>query len=800
MPVLDRIGLGRKPPQGGLVAERHRFGWWAVRAGALLGLTALTVTAFPRVRTLDRTYEVGDAWRGETVVAPFTFAVGKDRGVLEAERRAVRFETPPFFRVEDDVGGRIRARRDTVAAQLAELGDLTARARAAARAGDAAGALRDSLRADALRRAALVAFPEGGWRDLVVPPAAGPLRASAAARVLGVAEQAVLAVAAAGALDRPRDSVATEVFLARSEADRTDRLRPVASVRGVDEALRVAEAQAAGPFADDPAAAALVPAVVRALFQPTYTYLAAETEAEWGRRARRVPSTLGEVREGEVVVERGQRLTPDLLRRVTSLEAARADRGGAEAAGREIGGEVVLAGTTFFLFFLYLYLLRRSIFDSNRHVVAVTLVFAGVIVCFGVAVRLASVEMLAVPVAIASILLTIVYDSRVGVFGTLTLALIGGHLLRYDLGYTYTTLFGCILVVFTVRDLRNRGQIFLSAALLFLAYATVLTGGVLVGHLTAERYTGDLVQAGLNAFLMLLTYPLVWLFERAFGITTDLTLLELSHPSRPLLRELQAKAPGTFAHSLHVASLADACADAVGADALLARVGALYHDVGKMRQPEYFVENQARGENPHDALTPPMSALVIASHVKDGVEIGRQYGLPEAVLRFIPRHHGTTRIEYFYRKALAARAEADPPVDETTYRYPGPRPDSKETAILMLCDSIEAAARSLDEPSPKRLEHLVDTLIEARRSDGQLDEAELTFKDLRRIRETLVVLLVGHYHGRIRYPGHTEPLAPEDGSDAPAVGPPEAALVPVPDARNEKVTGIIGDPERRAEG
>ncbi|MEX0748285.1 MAG: HDIG domain-containing metalloprotein, partial [Rhodothermales bacterium] len=256
--------------------------------------------------------------------------------------------------------------------------------------------------------------------------------------------------------------------------------------------------------------------------------------------------------------------------------------------------------------------------------------------------------------------------------------------------------------------------------------------------------------------LLILAYPLLWVFERVFDVTTDLTLLELSDTNRPLLKELSLRAPGTFNHSLQVANLAEGAADAVGANALLTRVGALYHDIGKMLKPEYFVENQRPGTNPHTQLKPRMSALIIASHVKEGLEMGRQYKLPQRVLDFIPMHHGTTRIEFFYRKALDQRKDGDPEILESEFRYPGPRPHSKETGILILADSVEAASRSLSDPTHKRLESLIEMIFTARIEDGQLDRTDLTFRDLDQIKETFLSMLLGIYHVRVKYPGQIE--------------------------------------------
>jgi cyclic-di-AMP phosphodiesterase PgpH len=562
----------------------------------------------------------------------------------------------------------------------------------------------------------------------------------------------VLGLTARGVLDVPRESLLTEAVFVRSEARRTDELRRSATLLGRDEAEEAAVRTFGARYPDDAGRAELGALFARALLVPSYRFLRGETLGEVRRRIRALAETQGEVRRGEVIVERGQRITPQVRQQLASLEVARTERGERQGTARTLGGQALLAATTFLLFFLYLFVLRKNIFYLDRHVLAITLVMAGYVVLFGLAVRLARIEMLAVPTAIAAILFTVMYDSRVGVWGTLTLAFVGGHLLRFDLGYTFTTFFAGTLAVFTVRDVRNRGQFFLSALFVVGGLVVALTAGFLVDHLSAARYRDELTSAALHGFLVLLTYPMLWVIERAFGVTTDVTLLELSRTDHPLLKELQAKAPGTYSHVLHVAALAEACADAIGANTLLTRVGTLFHDVGKLVRPAYYVENQ-RGESPHKELNPALSARLIAEHVSDGVALGRQHHLPASVLKFIPMHHGTTRIEYFYRQALELEKSGAPPPDEAAFRYAGPRPDSKETAILMLADTVEAAARALDDPTPERIEALVDRLVEAKRTDGQLDESPLTFEDLRRIKETLTAALVGQHHARVKYPG-----------------------------------------------
>ncbi len=242
--------------------------------------------------------------------------------------------------------------------------------------------------------------------------------------------------------------------------------------------------------------------------------------------------------------------------------------------------------------------------------------------------------------------------------------------------------------------------------------------------------------------------------ERAFGIVTGISLLELGDITHPLLQELVRRAPGTHNHSVTVGTIAEAAAERIGANALLVRIGAYFHDIGKMLKPHYFVENQFSSENRHANLAPAMSTLIIIGHVKDGVDLARQHNLPEPIIDLIEQHHGTTLVEYFFREATR-RGESNPDapvVQESSFRYPGPKPQTKEAGILMLTDAVESASRTLSDPTPSRIEGLVEALVEKRLHDGQFDECGLTLREIAEIRESLIKSLIGIYHGRVKYP------------------------------------------------
>ena len=256
--------------------------------------------------------------------------------------------------------------------------------------------------------------------------------------------------------------------------------------------------------------------------------------------------------------------------------------------------------------------------------------------------------------------------------------------------------------------------------------------------------------------------------ERLFDITTGMTLAELRDPRQPLLRQLQQKAPGTYNHSLQVANIAEAAADAIGADSLLLYVGAMYHDIGKMSKPEYFIENQTGGPSKHDKLSPAMSLLVIIGHVKDGIELAREYGIPRSLLHFIEAHHGTTLVEYFFHAAKTQVQEGDrkDSVEEVEFRYPGPKPQTKEAAILMLSDCVESASRAMGEPNPSRIESLVRELSRKRLADGQFDHCDLTFRELSLVEDAIINRVSAIHHGRISYPSGKTDKPEEDVDDS----------------------------------
>ena len=367
------------------------------------------------------------------------------------------------------------------------------------------------------------------------------------------------------------------------------------------------------------------------------------------------------------------------------------------------------------------------------------------------------------PAVLVAMVIAVGFDRRLAlVLGTLT-AITACVALEQPVGLCAVALGGVGAVAWTLRELRTRNALIRTGLVAAIAVASgVLLLSVLLRPLTQPAIVQALWEAATAAvgvlmcgFLILGLLPVI---ERILAITTGLTLIELRDPKHPLLRQLQQQAPGTYNHSLNVASLAEAAAEAINADGLLAYVGALYHDVGKMNKPEYFAENQTPGINRHDRLTPAMSLLVIVSHVRDGIELANEHNLPQTLLHFIEAHHGTTLVEYFYHRArkqaeaTAGSAAAHAQPVELEYRYPGPRPRTKEAAILMVCDAAESATRTLADPSATRIESLVRAIAHKRLMDGQFDDSDLTLHELNRVVEAVSRTLAAIHHQRVIYP------------------------------------------------
>lgn len=459
------------------------------------------------------------------------------------------------------------------------------------------------------------------------------------------------------------------------------------------------------------------------------------------------------VNENERIVAKHDRITKDIKLKLESYKEAKGEIIGEESMFLQLVGKFIHIALFFALLTIYLFLFRKKIFYDNQKIILITIILLFVsFVTFlinQVVVQAPVHYLIFIPAA--SMLFTIIFDSRVGFYMTVILTLITGALRGNDYTFMATNFIAGGISVYTVRDIKNRSQIFRSFLFILGGYLLAIIAFGLERFAPWGNMLIEFAFAASNALISpVLTYGLLIFFERFFKITTDLTLLELSNFDRPLLRELARKAPGTFNHSMTMGTIAEAAAEKIGANSLLARVGAYYHDIGKTITPQNFVENQLNNQNIHENLKPEESVQLISTHVKEGIQMAIDHDLPKEIIDFIPMHHGTMVMSYFYERAKKLYGEENVSVND--YRYPGPKPNTKETAIIMLADGCESAVRSIDEPDPQKVENVIENIFKSRIEDKQLENTPITFDDITKMKESFLNILIGQHHRRIKYP------------------------------------------------
>lgn len=503
----------------------------------------------------------------------------------------------------------------------------------------------------------------------------------------------------------------------------------------------------------------------------------ARTEALRERERRGVPPVYRTLVAGEVVIQRGERVTEQHIEMFTAL-GMRNPR----LHWASVLAILILVTMLVVLAALHIAHYHPRVYQQPRQLWLISVVVA----LSALGVKLGS-SLLGLPLSgvqlgyltvmsttMAGMLLAVLVSPHLATLLVGMLAIQSALLMNGEMRFAAISLMSSLVGIYSVWRLHDRYDL-LRAGWWIGGTSLVLTW--VLGWMNQETLTEMSVGSAWAILMSVLAVGGFALFvavlERPFGAVTHLRLLELSSPEHPLLKELMLRAPGTYAHSIMVSHLADAAAKAIGADSLLARVGCYYHDVGKMRRPEFFIENQ-RMENVHDRLTPSLSALIIAAHVKDGLELADQYRLPRPIRDIIAQHHGTSLISFFYQQALAG-CEAHTPVLEQQFRYSGPKPQSKEAGIVMLADAVEAASRSLSRPTPARIESLVEHIIQEKIADGQLDECSLTFSEIHKIQEAFCRLLVAMLHSRVEYPSSAA-VTHADYDYQPAAAPSEAVV------------------------
>ena len=727
---------------------------------------------FPRGKTLLYSYQINDIAR-EEVVAPFNFPILKSEKKLNEDlNEAIKSEPYLFIRSQDVVDNQINSINNYF--ELIKLIQLATKKLKNStnelyrnRFSDQYNITRVAMQSDSVDLSILknkisnefsFAVDNEKWKIIFETDPDDLARIN-----LDSFKDEIIQIArnrwAEGIYDISlSEIISNEVAINTQEAEAPELTLP-SSYNDIQEAWTKARVDVTNKFPENiDIRRDLGYSLVVEFMKPNLLFDRETTERRQKAREDRVPRNKGIILKNERIVDANTRITDDDLQKLLSLSVA-LNQKSIEGENVEMLlaylGRILVISIVVSFFFTFLLTYRTPIFEDWKMVLLIGLIFiieVGLGYLFSNQLKLS--EYL-IPTTVAAMVLTIMFDARIAFMGITSIILLIGILIGNNVEFMVTSMFTASVGLFSVRKLRRRSQLFSAIfALIASSALVILAQGLFKGN-DWSMMGFDMINLTFIAILSpIVTYGLIGILEVSFGITTNLTLIELLDFQHPLLKRLQHEANGTFNHSIVVGNLAEACADAIGANSLLCRVGAYYHDLGKMNRPEYFIENQYSGENKHDGLTSVMSAKIIKNHVIEGLDLAKEYGLPKIVSDFIPMHHGTTRVEYFYRKAL----EDGDKINEKQFQYPGPKPNTKETGILMICEAVEAAVRSIKEPDIIKIEEMIDKIIDLRISTGQLSECPLTMDELTKIKGDvdgtagLLPVLRGIYHIRIEYP------------------------------------------------
>jgi len=465
-----------------------------------------------------------------------------------------------------------------------------------------------------------------------------------------------------------------------------------------------------------------------------------------------ISTTKGAVSSGEKIISNGEIVNDE---KITLLDSYKVyynkERGGLVNSFSLILGQALFVGMMLFFLYMFMTLFRKDILRSYKQTFSILFLEVVALIMMFFITQFEGLSVYILPYTILPILIRSFYDTRLALFAHIIAILLSAYFAPNNYEFLILQLGAGMISIFSFVGFRKRAQLFLTIFTIFVTYCILFTAIALMKHgKISESETYMYFYFFISCFLTLLTFAFIFIFEKIFGFHSDFTLLELTDTNSKLLKELSVKAPGTFQHSIQVANIAEAAISEIGGDPLLIRAGALYHDIGKMKEPLYFIENQVSGTNPHEKLSEEESARKIMDHVQNGVELVKKEKLPPVIINFIKTHHGTQQVQYFYKNFI--KSHPDEEVDLSKFTYPGPTPNTKESAVLMMVDSVEAASRSIQDTDYDKLSNLVDKIIDHQLKEKQFDNADITIKQINKVKQILKEKLVAIYHVRIEYP------------------------------------------------
>ena len=713
----------------------------SLRVKILIGLTTVVLIAlmFPKGESIESEISVGSIWIHDDLIAPFSFPVLKDPDIYKAEVKAAGKSVYPVFVKQDDEVQRSLDSLKSYNTFLLKMLDSVL----------AVDTLQD-FNPTFLSSTSFNTFKHLRKQESNMTLS----RQANFKRIFSAIKDAISDVYKNGIIDEDSSQVNKDSIAIRT--GNIDKIVNLKSISTVEDAKDLLSNEVAGLNFDNELMQAVIEYAAHFVF-PNIIYNPKLTKEEVDQARSNVSKYSGIVNENERIIAKHDRITNEDKLKIDSFKLAKGEEVGGGGSLLQFLGKLLHIAFLITLITIYLFLFRKKIFFDNQKIllISINFVFISFITFLINHITVNAPVQFLIFIPVTSMLLTIIFDSRVGFYCTVIVVLITGAIRGNDYTFTAMNLFAGALSVYTVRDIKNRSQIFRSFLFILIGYLVTILAFGFERFASIETVLIESAFAGSNALISpVLTYGLLIFFERFFKITTDLTLLELSNFDRPLLKELARRAPGTFNHSMTMGTLAEAAAEVISANPLLARVGAYYHDIGKTITPQNFVENQLNNQNIHENLTPEESVSLIVKHVREGVALAEENNLPKEIIDFIPMHHGTTTISYFFDKAKKLYGEEKVNVED--YKYPGPKPGTKETAIVMLADGCESAVRSIEDADTVKVENLIEKIVQSRVEDKQLDDSPITFSDLNKIKEAFIGILVGQHHRRIRYPQQDE--------------------------------------------
>ncbi|MAD96053.1 MAG: phosphohydrolase [Flavobacteriaceae bacterium] len=488
------------------------------------------------------------------------------------------------------------------------------------------------------------------------------------------------------------------------------------------------------------------------IMKPNVFYDDAFTQRIIDKKIEEISYTKGKVTSGELIILKGDVVEGNKLEMLRSLKSESESKVWTESNYNWIVfGYTTLVSLALLMLLLFLNKYRIEIFNDNNKV---TFIFINILLMIFIqtmVIKYNSDYLYVVPLSILPIVLKAFFDARLGLFAHVLTVLLLGFIVPNSFEFIYLHIIAGIVTILTVSELYKRANIFISVAQITVIYMITYFAFSIIKEGNASQLNFEyFLLFSANGLLSFLSIILIYIYEKLFGLVSDVTLLELSNTNSKLLRELNEKAPGTFQHSMQVANLAEAAANEIGANSMLVRTGALYHDIGKIYNPQYFTENQSTSVNPHNELSPQDSARIIIDHVIRGIEMAKKYKLPDRVIDFIRTHHGTSTTYYFYSKEVEANPDSE--VDKKKFQYKGPIPFSRETAILMMCDAAEAASKSLKTPTAEKIDNLIERIVNKQLEDNQFQNSNITLREIELIKKVIKKKLMNIYHVRVEYP------------------------------------------------